>query len=168
MVIDRAPIQGQILEGSGVERSWTMQPTERPIAPRSEPEAWIIYDGQCPFCSRYVRLVRLRDSLGQVELVDARNGGPIVDEAVRAGLDLDDGMVLKIGDRLYHGHDCIHMLALLTTPSGAFNRINGAIFSSRKASRLLYPFLRAGRNATLRLLGRTKMNRRAPEGHGLG
>jgi predicted DCC family thiol-disulfide oxidoreductase YuxK len=145
-----------------------MQPTAGPVMPRPEPKAWIIYDGQCPFCSRYVELVRLRDSLGRVELVDARDGGPIVDEAVRAGLDLDDGMVLKLGDRLYHGDECIHMLALLSTPSSAFNRINGAIFSSRRASRLLYPALRAGRNATLRLLGRTKMNWRPPEDRGVG
>ncbi len=145
------------------------RPTEKPAPPRlDEPKAWIIYDGQCPFCSRYVELVRLRDSLGRVELVNAREGGPVVDEAVSAGLDLDDGMVLKVGDRLYHGDECVHMLALLSTPSGAFNRINGAIFRSRTASRLLYPLLRAGRNATLRLLGRTKMNRRAPEGRGLG
>lgn len=144
-----------------------MQQTEIAAAPRSEPKAWIIYDGQCPFCSRYVDLVRLRESLGRVELVDARHGGPIVDEVVSAGLDLDDGMVLKMGDRLYHGDECIHMLALLSTPSGAFNRVNGAIFRSRTASRLLYPFLRTGRNATLRLLGRSKMNRPAPEGRGL-
>ena len=84
MVIDRAPTQGQTLQGIGAESSRTMQPTEKPVTPRPEPQAWIIYDGQCPFCSRYVRLVRLRDSLGQVELVDARNGGPIVDEAVGA------------------------------------------------------------------------------------
>ena len=136
--------------------------------PRPEPKAWIIYDGQCPFCSRYVEFVRLRDSLGRVELVDARDGGPIVDEAVSAGLDLDDGVVLKLGDRLYHGDECIHMLALLSTRSGAFNRINGAIFSSRRASRLLHPLLRAGRNATLRLLGRSKMNWRPPEGGTVG
>jgi predicted DCC family thiol-disulfide oxidoreductase YuxK len=135
---------------------------------RPEPKAWIIYDGQCPFCSRYVEFVRLRDSLGRVELVDARDGGPIVGEAVRAGLDLDEGMVLKLGDRLYHGDECIHMLALLSTPSSAFNRINRAIFSSQRASRLLYPLLRAGRNATLRLLGRNKMNWRPPKGGAVG
>jgi predicted DCC family thiol-disulfide oxidoreductase YuxK len=95
-----------------------MLPTEKPVTPRPEPKAWIIYDGQCPFCSRYVEIVRLRDSLGRVELVDAREGGPIVDEAISAGLDLDDGMVLKIGDRFYHGDECVHMLALLSTPSG--------------------------------------------------
>ena len=65
---------------------------------RQPSRAWIVYDGQCPFCSRYVQLLRLRESLGRVELVNARHRGPIVDEVVRAGLDLDEGMILKLGD----------------------------------------------------------------------
>ena len=122
-----------------------------------EPGAWIVYDGQCPFCSRYVQLLRLRDSLGEVRLINARDGGPVVEEMQRAGVDLDEGMVLKLDGQLYHGHDCIHVLALLSTPSGPFNRINAALFRSPRAARLLYPILRAGRNGVLRLLGRSKI-----------
>jgi predicted DCC family thiol-disulfide oxidoreductase YuxK len=125
---------------------------------RTEAEAWIVYDGQCPFCSRYVQLVRLRESLGRVQLVDARKGGPEVEEVRKAGLDLDEGMVLKLDGRLYHGADCIHMVALLSTPSSWFNRVNAAMFRSRTASRLLYPVLRTGRNTVLRMLGRSKLN----------
>jgi predicted DCC family thiol-disulfide oxidoreductase YuxK len=121
-------------------------------------EPWIVYDGQCPFCSRYVQLVRLRETLGHVELIDARKGGPQVEEARKAGLDLDDGMVLKLDGRLYHGADCIHMLALLSTPSSRFNRLNAALFRSHTTSRILYPVLRTGRNAVLRILGRSKID----------
>jgi predicted DCC family thiol-disulfide oxidoreductase YuxK len=128
------------------------------MAKQPEPETWLVYDGQCPFCSRYVQLVRLREALGQVALVDARKGGPIVEEARAAGLDLDEGMVLKLDGRFYHGADCIHTLALLSTPSSLFNRVNAAMFRSRTASRVLYPVLRAGRNAVLRLLGRSKLS----------
>jgi predicted DCC family thiol-disulfide oxidoreductase YuxK len=126
---------------------------------REEPGVRIVYDGQCPFCSRYVALLRLREALGRVALIDARQGGPLVDEIRAAGLDLDDGMVLKMDGRLYHGDECIHRLALLSTPSGLFNRVNAAMFRSPTASRLLYPVLRTGRNAALRLLGRPKLNR---------
>jgi predicted DCC family thiol-disulfide oxidoreductase YuxK len=128
------------------------------MAVQSETDTWIVYDGQCPFCSRYVQLVRLRETLGQVKLVDARKGGPQVEEVRRAGLDLDEGMVLKLDGRLYHGAECIHMLALLSTGSSWFNRINAAMFRSRAASRLLYPVLRTGRNAVLRVLGRSKLD----------
>jgi hypothetical protein len=66
-------------------------------------------------------------------------------------------MVLLMGGRRYHGADCINMLAMLSTPVGAFNRVNAALFRSRTASRVLYPVLRSGRNLVLRLLGRTKI-----------
>lgn len=125
-----------------------------------EPKSWIVYDGQCPFCSRYVQLVRLRETLGPVKLIDARGGGPEVDALLDAGIDLDEGMALKTGGRIYHGDECINMLALLSTRSGVFNRLNATVFRSRAVSRLLYPALRVGRNVALRLLRREKIGRR--------
>jgi predicted DCC family thiol-disulfide oxidoreductase YuxK len=120
--------------------------------------ATIVYDGGCPFCTAYVRLVRLREAIGPVRLVDAREGGPVVDEIVAAKLDLDDGMVLKLDGLLYHGDECLNRLALLSTSSGAFNRINVWMFRNPLAARLAYPVLRAGRNLALRLLGRQKLD----------
>lgn len=120
--------------------------------------AWLVYDGDCPFCSRYVRYLRFRDTVGKVHLVNAREGGPLVEEIIGAGLDLDEGMVLKMGGRCYHGADCIHALAMLSSSCNAFNRVNAVIFRSPTLSRALYPILRAGRNAVLRGLGRTKIH----------
>ena len=127
------------------------------IAPSPRDGAVVVYDGDCPFCSRYVAMVRLRDSVGPVRLLNAREPDPIVAELRRDGYDLDEGMVLKYGGRTYHGADCIMMLAMLSTPVGPFNRINAAIFRSPTASRLLYPLLRTGRRAVLHLLGRTRI-----------
>ena len=98
-----------------------------------------------------------------MELIDARAGGPIVEEVTAEGLDLDEGMVLRMGGRLYHGADCMHRLAMLSTSSSLFNRVNAVIFRSRALTRALYPFLRAGRGLTLRLLGRTKITDRRLE-----
>jgi predicted DCC family thiol-disulfide oxidoreductase YuxK len=114
----------------------------------------IVYDAECPFCSAYVRMLRLRAAAGAVRLIDARSDYPIVAEIRAAGLDLDRGMVLKMDGRLHHGDACLNRLALMSTGSGAFNRINRAIFSSPRAARWLYPALVAGRNAALRLMGR--------------
>jgi hypothetical protein len=71
--------------------------------------------------------LRLREAIGPVVLVDARQGGALVEEIAKAGLSLDEGMVLRINGKPYHGDSC-HRLALLTTPSGAFNRLNAMIF----------------------------------------
>lgn len=124
---------------------------------------FIVYDGDCPFCSRYVKLLRLRESLGSFELIDARTGHPVALELASRGFDLDEGMALIDGESVYFGDECVNRLALMSTPVGAFNRINAAIFRSPRLSALLYPTLRAGRNATLHLLGRRKI--RAEDGH---
>jgi predicted DCC family thiol-disulfide oxidoreductase YuxK len=118
---------------------------------------WLLYDGECPFCSRYVRHVRLREAIGTITLANAREHAALVEEVQRLGFSVDTGMVLKLDGNYYHGADCIHALALLTTPSGRFNRINSLVFRSKTASRVLYPVLRAGRNLTLRLLGRSRL-----------
>jgi predicted DCC family thiol-disulfide oxidoreductase YuxK len=142
------------------------RPRTRPIQAAPKPggtdlaaleDAWLVYDGDCPFCSRYVRYVRFRDAVGEVHLVNAREGGPVVDEVVRHGLGLDEGMVLVMGGRLYHGADCIQALALMSSGSDTFNRLNAAVFRSASLARLLYPVLRAGRNGVLRALGRRKI-----------
>lgn len=119
---------------------------------------WLLYDGECPFCTAYVNYVRLRESAGPVTLADAREHPDLVREVEALGYDVDKGMVLKFDGRHFHGADCINMLALMTTPSGAFNKLNAAIFRSKTACALLYPIMRAGRNATLALLGRRRLN----------
>lgn len=118
---------------------------------------WLVYDKDCPFCSSYVRYVRLQRSFGQLKLVDARKGGELVESIIKEGFDLNEGMVLKYKDRLYHGADCINILALMSTRSGFFNKVNAAIFRSATVSRLLYPVLRAGRNLTLKVLRRKRL-----------
>lgn len=133
------------------------EPAEMPEAP-AQPPAWLLYDGECPFCSAYVKMIRLQANAGPIELVDARGNGPEYREAIEQGFDIDEGMLLKLSDRYYHGEDSIHALALLTSERDAFGRLSGWVFRSKKRSALLYPVLRAGRNFALRLLGRTKLN----------
>jgi predicted DCC family thiol-disulfide oxidoreductase YuxK len=121
----------------------------------------LVYDGECPVCSSYVRYVRIKESAGQVTLINARDGGAWVDKVRAAGLDLNEGMVLFYGGRLYHGADCVHMLALLSSASGFFNRLNAMMFRSQAIAKFMYPILRAGRNLLLRLLGRRPIDNHA-------
>jgi predicted DCC family thiol-disulfide oxidoreductase YuxK len=119
---------------------------------------WLLYDGECPFCSSYVKLVRLREAVGPLRLINAREGGPEHDIALREGFDLDEGMLLHLSGRYYHGADCVNALAMLSDDSGLFGRFNGWVFRSRARSVALYPVLRVGRNTVIRLLGRRKLN----------
>ena len=118
----------------------------------------IIYDKQCPACDYYCNLVRIKESVGRLVLVDAREGGPVMDEITARGLDIDQGMVVKVGDELYYGPDAIHVLALMGTNRGFFNRVAYWSFRSRAVSRVLYPALKLCRNLLLKMLGKTKIN----------
>lgn len=116
----------------------------------------VIYDGECPFCSSYARLVRLRQNVGPVELVDARARPDLVRELTTAGFDLDEGMVVKSAGEIFHGADAVHWLSVHST-DGAIGRFHRLLLGNRTMARWAYPFLRAGRNAALRLLARRKI-----------
>ena len=118
----------------------------------------LVYDGECPVCSSYVRMLRIRASLGELELVNARDDSDIVTEITAQGIDLDNGMALKIDDQLYVNSETIHALALISSRSGVFNQLNYWIFKSKWRSRLLYPLLRFGRRCLLRSLGKQDLN----------
>lgn len=117
----------------------------------------ILYDGDCPFCNAYVKIVRLRDVFGHVHLINARERPEYVRELKEAGFSIDEGMAVKYKGRWIHGDECIHFLALSSTRSGLLNGLFARLFSSKRLSALLYPIMRAGRNVVLKLLGRKKI-----------
>jgi predicted DCC family thiol-disulfide oxidoreductase YuxK len=117
----------------------------------------IVYDGDCPVCSRYVTMIRLRQSVGNVALVNARDGGEHVQSVRALGLDLNEGMVAFYGGRVYHGADCVNLLAMLGSDSGVMNRAHSLMFKNASIARLSYPAMRFGRNTLLAILGRKKI-----------
>ena len=119
---------------------------------------FLVYDKQCPACDYYCRMVRIRESVGSLVLVDAREPSSQMDRISDAGLDIDQGMVLIVGDRMYYGSDAIHALAIMGTRSGFFNRFSYWCFRSKSLSHVLYPILRVCRNLLLKILRRTKVN----------
>ena len=119
----------------------------------SVPSIQIVYDGECPVCSVYVRMLRLR-TLGEVELINARDDHLLVGSLRSLGVDLDEGMVVKVGEEIYVGDQAIQRLALMSSSSTIFNRLNFWVFKSGARSKLLYPILRAGRKLLLTVLGR--------------
>lgn len=117
------------------------------------------YDGECPFCTSYTHLVKLREHF-EVKLQDLRTAPEAVERFNALGLDVNEGFVVEVQSDpdaepvLHHGKDGIHALALMTdsSPVGWINRL---AFSSPRLNRLLYPMMKFGRGLVLRMLGRS-------------
>jgi predicted DCC family thiol-disulfide oxidoreductase YuxK len=120
-------------------------------------DVWIVYDGDCPFCTHYVRYLRIKESSGHPpHLVNAREEWEKVKELGADKFDLSNGMIVKLGDTHYHGGDAIHILSLMSTTSGIFNKFVHLTGRNKIISRLIYPLLRAGRNCALALLRKNR------------
>lgn len=118
----------------------------------------VVYDGLCPLCSAYTRALRIRQEFGALTLIDARERPDLVAAFHAIGRDLDEGFASAVEGSVYCGPDAVHVLALISTGSRVVNRLNAAIFRSEGASRLLYPSMRAVRNALLRVRGAGRLD----------
>ena len=120
-----------------------------------EGDVWFAYDGECPICTFAANALQIRKTAGALHLVNARDNAahPLIQEVNALGYDLDDGMVLKFQGVCYHGEDALHMMALLGSSSGWFNRLNALLFRSRTVARFCYPAMRGTRNLLLRPKG---------------
>jgi predicted DCC family thiol-disulfide oxidoreductase YuxK len=114
----------------------------------------VVYDGECPFCKNYVRLMALRQAAGEVELVDARTQAPAVRRLVELGYDLNEGMAATYGGRVYYGSDAVTLLSSMSSERGWLGRSIALLLRDPARAHLLYPALKLGRRIVLKLLGR--------------
>ncbi len=117
----------------------------------------IVYDGDCPFCSAYIRLVRLEAAVGRVHKFDARHQPELVQYLRANGYEINEGMVAIINGAIYFGEQAMHVLALHTTRSGAFNTLTARVFASPLLSKILYPVFKLVRRIVLFALGRSRI-----------
>jgi predicted DCC family thiol-disulfide oxidoreductase YuxK len=113
----------------------------------------IVYDGECPFCSRYVALQRVRESVGKVSMVDARDHLSDASAAKLAGIDIDQGMLAIWRGQIHAGAAAVRLLAQLSRRRSIW----ATIFESKPRADRLYPVLRMGRSMALKALGRRRL-----------
>lgn len=121
------------------------------------PGAVVIYDGQCPFCDAYIKMLRLRESVGDVTMIDARAEPDLVRECEQRAYALNDGMLVLLAGRAYFGADAVVLLSQLTTASGMLNRAVAAVLKNKALASICYPIMRGGRAITLSMMGRQRL-----------
>ncbi len=104
----------------------------------------VVYDGDCPFCSAYARLTRLRQR-HDMELVNAREAPELVRRLRDRGYDVDEGMVVLADGDIHHGEDAAAFLEVASRLP---------LLPSAGWIRRLYPWVYRLRSLALRLLGR--------------
>lgn len=114
----------------------------------ARPRAALLYDGECPFCSRYADWVRLRQRY-DIQMLDARQQLDRVRELAARGYDINRGMILLVEDRIYHGAEAILMLRGMTAPVGGLDRIAAGLTKVPWLVRLGYPVIKVVRRLTL-------------------
>ena len=102
-------------------------------------------------------LIRIKETAGPITLIDLREHPDKKNDLIKKGFNLDKGMVIDLDGRLIGGHEAVNHLALLSTPSTLFNKINKWIMSIGFLAAFLYPILRAGRWLVLFAMGRTQI-----------
>jgi predicted DCC family thiol-disulfide oxidoreductase YuxK len=120
--------------------------------------AKLVYDGECPYCSKYAELVRLKEAVGGVQLINAREGGEIVDIINERNIDLDEGMVFILNERFYYGAEALNIISLLSNSSTWASKVNRVLFRNKFIAFVAYPFLKLGRAITLKIIGVKKIN----------
>ncbi|MEW9853811.1 DCC1-like thiol-disulfide oxidoreductase family protein [Novosphingobium sp. M1R2S20] len=114
-----------------------------------EPGLDVIYDGECIFCASYTRMVRLRQSLGEVRMYDARQTDMAVRFPEARHYDLNEGMLVRWEGSWFHGAEAVWLLSVLSTRAPL-----RSLLARRNVARALYPSMRAARNLTLFLRGK--------------
>ena len=84
----------------------------------------LVYDKQCPICDFYCQRIDVQESAGKLVRIDARDDSDIMRDITALGLDIDEGMVVRVGNEIHYGADAIHKLALLS--SGMLRSCSGS------------------------------------------
>jgi predicted DCC family thiol-disulfide oxidoreductase YuxK len=116
--------------------------------------SYLLYDGECPACRTYVTFARLRETWPEVELLDARDEPDLVARLRAEGYEINDGLVLRLGDTIHYGAEATRVIGAAAGEQGPGRRLVLAAIGTAPWSRRLYPWLNRGRKLLLAALGR--------------
>lgn len=116
---------------------------------------YFVYDGKCPICQMGATFYKLQQSIGELHTVDARteHDHPVMLEINQAGLNLDEGLVIKYHDQLFQGAEALHVMATLGADTDWLNQLNKTLYQSKTVAKLCYPFMKGARNIALKIKG---------------
>ena len=117
-------------------------------------EIIFIYDGECPFCNNFAKLLELKGALPSLKILDGRKNLSRLTTLFNEGYDLNNGAILIRDSEILHGSNAVNYIcSQIKEPNDALLELLRVIFQSKKRSKLLFPILLLARRLLLSFKG---------------
>ena len=117
-----------------------------------------IYDGECPFCNHFAKLIELKSNLPSLQILNGRDNLDKLTQLYKEGYDLNKGAILINNGKILHGSDAVNWICNeIKEPNDSLLGFLRMIFTSNKRTKLLFPLLLWGRRVSLTLKGKKWM-----------
>jgi predicted DCC family thiol-disulfide oxidoreductase YuxK len=124
-------------------------------APRlNEIGDFLLYDGECPVCARYVVWGNLQKISPALKLLNAHDEPELVAQLRSMGIESNDSFSLHLDGKLRHGAEAMAMLNRLAEPPNPIVRMLLGMLTKDAVAKPIYPFLVGCRKLLLKILGR--------------
>ena len=114
---------------------------------------YVIYDDECPLCRNYQVGLNIQKNVGKLELINAREDHPIVKHLYDLGHSPENSVIVIYQQQYYFAGDAMHLLNLLNTPVGLFNKLFALLLRYPVLSRVIYPVIKTLRGISIRVKG---------------
>ena len=112
----------------------------------------LYYDKQCPFCSKYANLLKIKENF-EITLKDARNN---LDEisVLCENLNINDGFIVLYKDNCFQGSKALEFLNNAVDKTTLLGKLHFLFKYDNSLSHLLYKLLFILRKIILFILGK--------------
>ena len=118
---------------------------------------FLLYDGECPICSRYVLWTNIRNKNPDIALLDAHQQPELVAALRTEGIEINNTMFLQVDRRRFVGAAAMAQIRVYTPQNTLPQRILRSLTSSQLLFQTIYPGLVLGRKLLLALLRRRQI-----------
>jgi predicted DCC family thiol-disulfide oxidoreductase YuxK len=116
-------------------------------------EVTLLYDGDCLLCQKFERYVALRQR-HEVKILNAREQTELVEQLADQWYNINEGMILRVGDEIYVWAQAAVRLDTLIQGQWRMQRLLIWLSQQRCLVQLLYPIFKAVRVLIFQLQGR--------------
>lgn len=122
---------------------------------------YVIYDGECYFCNHTAKALKIKKAVNKLILINARESHELVIEAIKQGLDVNEGIVVYYNQQFYYAKKAVNLLNSLADKSTFREKLAFLFYKNKLANFLGYPLLKTIRNLYLAFKHKPKIQNKS-------